>query len=108
MRRPRSASPRPKSHEGTKMKKQINPSIKAHLLRSALILLSLLAICAIPFTLAQRNAAIPAARIYPRQDASPSTSAGSAHQPSYQGDTRHSDVPFLKPQAALVPERPAV
>jgi hypothetical protein len=35
------------------MKKQINPSIKAHLLRSALILLSLLAICAIPLTLAQ-------------------------------------------------------
>ena len=41
------------------MKKQINPSIKAHLLRSALILLSLLAICAIPFALAQRNAAKP-------------------------------------------------
>src|SRR5436309_5015711 len=53
MRRSRSASPRPKSHEGTKMKKQINPSIKAHLLRSALILLSLLVICAIPFALAQ-------------------------------------------------------
>src|SRR5262249_16370596 len=35
------------------MKKQINPSIKAHLLRSALILLSLFAICAIPFALAQ-------------------------------------------------------
>ena len=37
------------------MKKQINPSIKAHLLRSALILLSLLALCAIPFALAQRQ-----------------------------------------------------
>ena len=35
------------------MKKQINPSIKAHLLWSALILLSLVAICAIPFALAQ-------------------------------------------------------
>jgi len=35
------------------MKKQINPSIKAHLLGSALILLSLVAICAIPFALAQ-------------------------------------------------------
>src|SRR6266496_2373325 len=35
------------------MKKQTNPSIKAHLLWSALILLSLLAICAIPFALAQ-------------------------------------------------------
>ena len=39
------------------MKKQINPSIKAHLLWSALILLALLAVCAIPFALAQRNAA---------------------------------------------------
>ena len=39
------------------MKKQIKPSIKAHLLWSALILLSLLAICAIPFALAQRQAA---------------------------------------------------
>src|SRR6266404_804426 len=37
------------------MKKQINPSVKAHLLRSALILLSLLAICAIPFALAQSH-----------------------------------------------------
>src|SRR5215216_4805470 len=35
------------------MKKQNNPSIKAHLLWSALILLSLLAICAIPFALAR-------------------------------------------------------
>lgn len=39
------------------MKKQINPSIKAHLLRSALILLSLLAIWAIPFALAEKGAA---------------------------------------------------
>ena len=42
----------PENHEGTTMKKQINPSTKARLLRSALILLSLLAICAIPFALA--------------------------------------------------------
>src|SRR5437867_589276 len=37
------------------MKKQINPSIKAHLLWSALILLALVAVSAIPFALAQRN-----------------------------------------------------
>src|SRR6266480_1451988 len=37
------------------MKRQINPSSKAHLLRSAFILLSLLAICAIPFAVAQRK-----------------------------------------------------
>jgi hypothetical protein len=35
------------------VKKQINSSIKAHFLRSALILLSFLAVCAIPFALAQ-------------------------------------------------------
>ena len=37
------------------MKKQINPTIKAHLIRSVFILLSLFAVCAIPFALAQRN-----------------------------------------------------
>src|SRR5437867_2648109 len=37
------------------MKKQINPTIKAQVLRSAFILLALLAVCAIPFALAQRN-----------------------------------------------------
>jgi hypothetical protein len=38
------------------MKKQTNPSIKAHLLWSALILLALGAVCAIPFALGQRQA----------------------------------------------------
>jgi len=37
------------------MKKQINPTIKAHLIRSAFYLLLLMAICVIPFALAQRN-----------------------------------------------------
>src|SRR5262245_49629178 len=37
------------------MKKQINPTIKAHLIRGAFYLLLLVAICAIPFALAQRN-----------------------------------------------------
>src|SRR6266568_1493760 len=44
------------------MKKQINPTIKAQILRSAFILLSLVAVCAIPFSLAQRKAAKPAAK----------------------------------------------
>src|SRR5437868_1178081 len=39
------------------MKKQINPTIKAHLIRSAFYVLLLLAICMIPFALAQRNVA---------------------------------------------------
>ena len=37
------------------MKKQINVSIKAHLLRGAFFLLLLLAVCVIPFALAQRD-----------------------------------------------------
>src|SRR6266545_417492 len=36
------------------MKKQINPNLKAHLIRGACYLLLLLAICVIPFALAQR------------------------------------------------------
>ena len=37
------------------MKKQINPTIKAHLIRGAFYLLLLVAVCAIPFALAQRQ-----------------------------------------------------
>jgi hypothetical protein len=39
------------------MKTQIHPTIKAHLLRSGVYLLFLVAVCLIPFALAQRNAA---------------------------------------------------
>jgi hypothetical protein len=38
------------------MKKQINPTIKAHLIRGAAYVLLLLAVCVIPLALAQRNA----------------------------------------------------
>src|ERR1043166_9860366 len=37
------------------MKKQINSTINAHLVRGAFYLLLLVAVCAIPFALAQRN-----------------------------------------------------
>ena len=47
------------------MKKQINPTIKAHLIRGAFYLLLLVAVCAIPFALAQRNNA--AKRTTPQQ-----------------------------------------
>jgi hypothetical protein len=39
------------------MKKQINPTIKAHLIRSAFYVLLLVAVCVIPFALAQRKTA---------------------------------------------------
>ena len=45
------------NEDNPKMKKQINPTIKAHLIRGAFYLLLLLAVCAIPFALAQKNAA---------------------------------------------------
>src|SRR5881227_2962211 len=37
------------------MKRQLNPTIKAHLTRGAFYLLLLVTLCAIPFALAQRN-----------------------------------------------------
>ena len=37
------------------MKKQTNPNMKAHLIRSAFYVLLLVAICVIPFALGQRN-----------------------------------------------------
>ena len=45
------------------MKKQHNQSIKAHLIRSALYVLLLLAVCVIPFALAQRTATTAALRL---------------------------------------------
>src|SRR5262249_53129311 len=42
--------------EEIKMKKQTNPNIKAHLLRSGFCLILLVVVCVIPFALAQRTA----------------------------------------------------
>ena len=41
------------------MKKQINPNVKAHLIRCVFYLLLLIAVCAIPFALAERNTRNP-------------------------------------------------
>src|SRR5882724_4541608 len=71
------------------MKKQINPTTKAHLIRGAFYLLLLLAVCAIPFALAQRqftkqSVIQPAARpgadanVYLPKGAQPSTGKISA------------------------------
>ena len=48
------------------MKKQINPNTKAHLIRSAFYVLLLLAVCVIPFALAQRNTPKRSAATEPR------------------------------------------
>ena len=56
------------------MKKQINPTIKAHLIRGAFYLLLLVAVCAIPFALAARNtAAGKVSRMIPRSALAPAS-----------------------------------
>ena len=63
------------------MKKQINPTIKAYLIRGAFYLLLLLAVCAIPFALAQsrsRGTATAAAK----SDAAAKTNQQHAAPPS--------------------------
>src|SRR5438094_9555285 len=57
------------------MKKQISPTIKAHLIRGAFYLLLLIAVCAIPFALAQRNST-------KRGVANPASNPNTASQPN--------------------------
>ena len=69
------------SNRTTPMKKQINPTIKAYLIRSGFYLLLLLAVCAIPFALAQsrsRGTAAAAAK----SDAAAKTNQQHAAPPS--------------------------
>ena len=74
------------------MKKQINPAIKAHLIRGAFYLLLLVAVCAIPFALAQRNTASgKMSRTVPR-------STGTRAIPSKPNSAR---VPALAPASAF-------
>jgi Kelch motif len=55
----------PKLTERPTTKKQIDPSLKAHLLRRTAILLSLLALCLIPFTWGQRQNDVPSPKANP-------------------------------------------
>jgi N-acetylneuraminic acid mutarotase len=50
----KNGAPHP-DHKCSSVKKQINPTIMAHLIRSAFYVILLLAVCVIPFALAQRN-----------------------------------------------------
>jgi hypothetical protein len=78
------------------MKKQINPTIKAHLIRSAFYLLLLLGVCAIPFALAQsRNRGIA------RQSVTKPPIVAVAMQPDLQGATPKRD------EVTKTPEVPA-
>ena len=53
--------------DNIKMKKQINPTVKAHLIRSAFYVLLLIAVCVIPFALAQSRSRGTAKRITAQQ-----------------------------------------
>ena len=57
------------------MKKQINPTIKAHLIRGAFYLLLLLAVCAIPFALAQSRSRGTAKRSVAKPSIQPNVTA---------------------------------
>src|SRR5215467_6305246 len=70
------------------MKKQINPTTKAHLIRGVFYLLLLLAVCAIPFALAQRNTSM---RSVANLASSPNKVAKIAAAPSSTGAV-HSQI----------------
>jgi hypothetical protein len=88
------------SYQCSSMKKQNNPAIKAHLSRSSFYVLLLLAVCVIPFALAQRNttrqaatkpkvaadtrvgAAVATSQL--RNDASARTARAKVNAPSYR------------------------
>src|SRR6266403_1580365 len=96
------------------MKKQINPTIKAHAIRGAFYLLLLVAVCAIPFALAQsrsrgtteQSAKLTvnpnvAANVYLTQNAPPSSGAAQSQLSSVR---ERGSVPGL-PRTSLIPQR---
>src|SRR5215471_10066793 len=72
------------------MKKQINPTIKAHLIRGTFYLLLLLAVCAIPFALAQRKSTKPVV-------ANPASNANIASQDNGGSRLLPYDAPYDVP-----------
>src|SRR5438067_1775666 len=96
------------------MKKQINPNIKAHLLRGALYLLLLLAVCAIPFALAQRSTKRSVANPKPNANlaaagkyVATATQVGGAHAPTHKPAAAHRELPYdLRTLPAQAPKYP--
>ena len=101
------------------MKKQINPTIKAHLIRGAVYLLLLVAVCAIPFALAQRNTiqrANPASKskmaATPASGVAQATKLSGVHRQDTSPDSRFSSSEvrpngFADRILKHVPSRPA-
>ena len=92
------------------MKKQINPTIKAHLIRSAFYLLLLVAVCAIPFALAQsrsrgtakRSAAKPSIQQNVAANRDFSRATGPATLPDASGVVGKTSGPTL-PRTSQIP-----
>jgi hypothetical protein len=88
------------------MKKQNNQSIKAHLIRSALYVLLLVAVCVIPFALAQRTATSRSITPATSRDINPATAPPSTEadqtQPTAASGTI--DVPSIVPPFPKAPQ----
>src|ERR1043165_6555314 len=92
------------------MKKQINPTVKAHLIRSAFYVILLLAVCVIPIALAQRNTTKqrvvkprPAATLAAsgKQSGMPGSLTGLARAPQRKAGAVQRQLPFdLRPLPA--------
>src|SRR5438128_9214768 len=88
------------------MKKQINPTIKAHLIRSAFYVILLLAVCVIPFALAQRTTtkrSMAKSKMAANTKVATATATGSIRRPQRQPGAVDTNLPYdlrqLPPQA---------
>jgi len=98
------------------MKKQINPTVKAHLIRSAFYVILLLAVCVIPFALAQRNTTKqrvvkprPAATLAAsgKQGRAPGSLVGVSRAPQRKAGAVQRQLPFdLRPLPANAAKYP--
>ena len=92
------------------MKKQINPTIKAHLIRSAFYVILLLAVCVIPFALAQRTTtkrSMAKSKMAANTKVATATATGSIRRPQRQPGAVDTNLPYdlrqLPPQAPKFP-----
>jgi N-acetylneuraminic acid mutarotase len=79
------------------MKKQINPTIKAHLIRSAFYVILLLAVCVIPFALAQRNTTKRS--VVKRPSSGSATATSSRPAPRHPSSIRKPGEPQAQPRS---------
>src|SRR3954463_15078037 len=82
------------------MKKQINPTIKAHLIRGAFYLLLLVTVCAIPFALAQNRNRASAKQAAANPSNQPLNRAASGLKPASQLPNDVMQVPATSPLLA--------